>query len=101
MTEPVLTKTDIAKRLGVSARTVQRLKLPNTRVGGQNRYRWSEVAAFLGIEEPEPREVEPHADLSDGLSRLEARLSSVEAELSSFRLELRELIRKTMKEEHD
>ena len=104
MKEPVLTKKDVANRLGVSTRTVQRLNLPHTRVGGQNRYFWSEVAAFLGIDVPEIPETsqsQPQIRLTDGLRDLEARLAAVEAELSSFRVELREFIKKTMKEEHD
>ena len=47
MNEPVLTKRDLAERLKVSTRTVQRLDLPHMRVGGQNRYLWSEVLQAL------------------------------------------------------
>lgn len=45
--EPWLTKRELAGRLRCSPRTIERLKLPAMRVGGQNRYRLSEVAAFL------------------------------------------------------
>jgi hypothetical protein len=45
--QPWLTKREIAAKLRISPRTVTRLNLPHTRVGGQNRYRLSEVEAFL------------------------------------------------------
>lgn len=52
VTEPWCKKADVAHRLGVSVRTVERLKLPHMRVGGQNRYRMSEVyAALNGVPE--------------------------------------------------
>ena len=47
MSEPWLTKDEIAADLKVSKRTVERLRLPAQRVGGQNRYRRSEVERFL------------------------------------------------------
>jgi hypothetical protein len=47
MNEPWLTKREVAKELQISPRTVTRLKLPHTQVGGQNRYRMSEVEAVL------------------------------------------------------
>ena len=47
MNEPWMTKREIAQELRVSPRTVTRLKLPHTRVGGQNRYRMTEVEAAL------------------------------------------------------
>lgn len=47
MNEPVLTKRELARRLKVSTRTIERLGLPATRVGGQNRYYWSEVQFAL------------------------------------------------------
>ena len=47
MTEPWLTKREIAAQLKVSERTIERRKLPAMRVGGQNRYRLSEVERFL------------------------------------------------------
>ena len=47
MKEPWLTKREVAQELQISPRTVTRLKLPHTRVGGQNRYRMSEVKAAL------------------------------------------------------
>jgi hypothetical protein len=52
MTEPFLTKRELAAHLGVSPRTVQRLALPHTRVGGQNRYLLSQcLAALNGVPE--------------------------------------------------
>jgi DNA-binding CsgD family transcriptional regulator len=48
MSEEWLTKSELAAKLKVSVRTVERLKLPVVaRVGGQNRYVFSEVAQFL------------------------------------------------------
>jgi excisionase family DNA binding protein len=47
MREPWLTKRELAAELKVSTRTVERLRLPAWRVGGQNRYRLSEVEAHL------------------------------------------------------
>jgi hypothetical protein len=53
VTEPWLTKREVARKLRVSTRTVERLRLPCTRVGGQNRYRMSEVELALnGHTEP-------------------------------------------------
>jgi transcriptional antiterminator len=99
MKEPVLTKKDIAKRLGVSTRTVQRLNLPHTKVGSQNRYVWSEVAAHLGIdaEVPEPR---PQvSELVIAVQRFEQRLELIQRELSDVRLELIEFIKRSTKED--
>lgn len=45
--EPWLTKTELARELRVSVRTVTRLRLPCVPVGGQNRYRLSEVERYL------------------------------------------------------
>ena len=45
--EPWLTKREVAAELRCSTRTIERLHLPAMRVGGQNRYRLSEVEAFL------------------------------------------------------
>ena len=45
--EPWLTKRELAIRLRCSTRTIERLQLPTMRVGGQNRYRVSEVEAHL------------------------------------------------------
>jgi hypothetical protein len=45
--EPWLTKRELAAHLRVSIRTVERLNPPAMRVGGQNRYRPSEVEQFL------------------------------------------------------
>lgn len=47
MSEPWLTKRELAAELKVSIRTIERLHLPAMRVGGQNRYRRSEVEAFI------------------------------------------------------
>jgi hypothetical protein len=47
VTEPWLTKRELARKLGVSPRTVVRLGLPHMRVGGQNRYMLSECERFL------------------------------------------------------
>lgn len=47
MTEPWMTKRELARELRVSVRTITRLDLPHLRVGGQNRYRRSEVEAVL------------------------------------------------------
>lgn len=44
--EPWLTKRELAARLRCSVRTIERLHLPAMRVGGQNRYRLSEVEAY-------------------------------------------------------
>ena len=40
-------KRQLAEKLGVSTRTIERLDPPKLRVGGHNRYLWSEVEAFL------------------------------------------------------
>ena len=45
--ESWLTKRELAAELRCSTRTVERLRLPCMRVGGQNRYRMSEVERFL------------------------------------------------------
>ena len=45
--EPWLTKRELAGALRCSRRTIERLRLPALRVGGQNRYRLSEVEAYL------------------------------------------------------
>jgi hypothetical protein len=50
--EPWLTKRELASELKVSVRTIERLKPPCTRVGGQNRYRMSEVEAALSDAPP-------------------------------------------------
>ena len=49
--EPYLTKAELAEELRVSVRTIERLKLPFTRVGNQNRYLRSQVDQVLaGVE---------------------------------------------------
>lgn len=45
--EPWLTKRELARRLKKSTRSIERLRLPCMRVGGQNRYLLSEVEAAL------------------------------------------------------
>jgi hypothetical protein len=45
--EPWLTKRELATRLKVSPRTITRLRLPHTRVGGQNRYLMSQVVVAM------------------------------------------------------
>lgn len=45
--EPWLTKSELARELRVSTRTIVRLRLPYMRVGGQNRYVLSEVRASM------------------------------------------------------
>ncbi len=47
MIEPWLKKRELAVALRVSVRTVERLKPPCMRVGGQNRYLLSHVEASL------------------------------------------------------
>lgn len=47
MTESWLTKAELARKLRVSTRTVERLRLPHMRVGGQNRYLLSECRAAM------------------------------------------------------
>jgi hypothetical protein len=42
-----MTKREVAAALKVSVTTIERLKPPFMRVGGQNRYRLSEVEASL------------------------------------------------------
>lgn len=45
--EPWLTKRELALKLRTSTRTIERLHLPCTRVGGQNRYLLTQVEATL------------------------------------------------------
>ena len=45
--EAWMTKKDVARKLEISIRTVERLRLPCMRVGGQNRYLMSQVYAAL------------------------------------------------------
>jgi excisionase family DNA binding protein len=59
VTEPWLTKREVARKLQVSTRTVERLRLPAIRVGGQNRYRMSEVDRALAGTEDLPDNVVP------------------------------------------
>jgi Helix-turn-helix domain len=59
MTEPWLTKREVARKLRVSTRTIERLRLPYSRVGGQNRYRMSQVESALGGHDDLPENVVP------------------------------------------
>lgn len=45
--EPWLTKRELAAHLKISTRTIERLRLPALRVGGQNRYKLSQVYRAL------------------------------------------------------
>lgn len=47
MPEGWLTKRELARRLSVSPRTIDRLDPPHMQVGGQNRYLLSEVEHHL------------------------------------------------------
>jgi hypothetical protein len=57
--EPWLTKRELARKLRCSPRTITRLRLPHTRVGGQNRYRMSQVEAALAGPTDLPDNVTP------------------------------------------
>ncbi len=59
MTEPWLTKAEVARKLRVSTRTIERLHLPCIRVGGQNRYVMSQVEAALAGHDESPDNVIP------------------------------------------
>lgn len=47
MSEPWLTKRELAAELKVSVRTIERQHLPCMRIGGQNRYLRSECESHL------------------------------------------------------
>lgn len=47
MSEPWLTKRELALKLKKSPRSIERMDLPCLRVGGQNRYFLSQVVAHL------------------------------------------------------
>ena len=53
--EPYLTKRQVAERLSVGVRTLERMiattDLPAHRVGGQRRFLWSEVVAWIAAGE--------------------------------------------------
>ena len=53
--EPYLTKRQVAQRLAVGVRTLERMMatrdLPAHRVGGQRRFLWSEVVAWVATGE--------------------------------------------------
>jgi hypothetical protein len=59
VSEAWLTKRELASKLRVSTRTVERLHLPMTKVGGQNRYFMSQVEAALGGHDDLPENVVP------------------------------------------
>jgi hypothetical protein len=59
VTEPWLTKAEVARKLRVSTRTIERLHLPCIRVGGQNRYVMSQVEAALAGSDELPDNVIP------------------------------------------
>lgn len=59
MREPWFTKRELAAELKVSVRTIERLHLPHTRVGGQCRYLMSEVRAALTEPDEYPDNVTP------------------------------------------
>lgn len=59
MSETWLTKRELAERLRVCTRTIERLQLPCTRVGGQNRYLITQVEAALGGHDDLPENVVP------------------------------------------
>ncbi|MGZ5310167.1 MAG: helix-turn-helix domain-containing protein [Solirubrobacterales bacterium] len=59
MSEPWLTKAEVARKLRVSTRTIERLRLPCIRVGGQNRYVMSQVEATLAGDDELPDNVIP------------------------------------------
>ena len=59
MSEPWLTKAEVARKLRVSTRTIERLRLPCIRVGGQNRYVMSQVEATLAGNDELPDNVIP------------------------------------------
>lgn len=57
MNEPWYTQAELAAKLKVSRRTIQRLRLPSMRVGGQNRYLMSQVQAALSERDGLPENV--------------------------------------------
>jgi hypothetical protein len=59
MSEPWLTKRELARKLRVSPRTIERHRLPFTRVGHQNRYLMSQVEAALAGHDGLPDNVTP------------------------------------------
>jgi hypothetical protein len=57
LTEPWLTKRELAAKLKVSPRTVERLIPPTMRVGGQNRYLLSAAQRHLAGDQDRPGDV--------------------------------------------
>jgi hypothetical protein len=47
LSEPWLTKAELARKLRVSTRTIERKQIPCLPVGGQNRYLLSQAESFL------------------------------------------------------
>jgi hypothetical protein len=77
MNEPILTKKQVAERLGISPRTVNNLNLPHATVGGQNRYYWSEVSAAVGF----GRMTEKEQTLASEIQALAETVKDMEKEL--------------------
>lgn len=49
-TEPYLTMRELSRRLGFAESTLRRWRVPGHDLGGVQRYRWSEVDAYLRTE---------------------------------------------------
>jgi hypothetical protein len=75
MNEPWLTKSELARKLRISTRTIERLRIkPDMQVGGQNR--WTSGAAFVSSTKgnlarkvqirPLAREVRPQREAAMG-----------------------------------
>jgi len=48
--EPLLSRWQVARRLGVTCQTLRRWKIPASSVLGRNRYRLSDIEAYLSSE---------------------------------------------------
>ena len=53
--EPYLTLADLGRQLGFSTRTLSRWQIPSHHLGGHQRYRLTEVEAYLRTEDFERR----------------------------------------------
>jgi len=60
--EPYLTLRETARRLGVSACSLWRWKVPGHEIGGRRRYRLSEVMSFLESTSPRSTPSTAHQD---------------------------------------